>query len=105
MRCLNCQTEMTNYDVITKAAELSYDVCEKCGSIWLDRGELDKMAFEVSGSIEFSSEGGTSVTEDASKDCPRCDDSRSLRSTSSARATLFCIIARIAVAFGSMAAN
>ena len=46
MRCLNCNAEMVNYDVITKKAELSYDVCEKCGSLWLDAGELDKMAFK-----------------------------------------------------------
>jgi Zn-finger nucleic acid-binding protein len=59
MRCLNCNTEMTNYDVVTKSAELSYDVCEKCGSLWLDRGELDKMAFQVAGSIEVCSEQET----------------------------------------------
>src|SRR5207237_5310328 len=28
MRCLNCDTEMMNYDVITRSAKLSYDVCE-----------------------------------------------------------------------------
>src|SRR5437773_287103 len=56
MRCLNCNAEMVNYDVTTRKAELSYDVCEKCGSLWLDAGELDKMAFQVTGSIEFCSE-------------------------------------------------
>ena len=74
MRCLNCQTEMTNYDVITKNAELSYDVCEKCGSLWLDRGELDKMAFQVAGSIEFCSAEEASISELTPKKCPRCDD-------------------------------
>jgi Zn-finger nucleic acid-binding protein len=63
MRCLNCQKEMTNYDVVTKNAELSYDVCEKCGSLWLDRGELDKMAFQVEGSIEFCSEEEAKIAE------------------------------------------
>ena len=47
---------MTNYDVVIKSAELSYDVCEKCGGLWLDRGELYKMAFQVAGSIEVCSE-------------------------------------------------
>ena len=73
MRCLNCDSEMVNYDVTTRKAELSYDVCERCGSLWLDAGELDKMAFDVTGSIEFSSE-----EEDKSarptRNCPRCDD-------------------------------
>src|SRR4051812_44962141 len=74
MLCLNCQTEMTNYDVITKNAELAYDVCENCGSLWLDGGELDKMAFQVAGSIEFCSEEESNVAEQAPKRCPRCDD-------------------------------
>lgn len=76
MRCLNCQTEMTNYDVVTKNAELSYDVCEKCGSLWFDRGELDKMAFQVTGSIEFCSEEEAKIVEKASKNCPRCLESQ-----------------------------
>jgi Zn-finger nucleic acid-binding protein len=73
MRCRNCNAEMTNYDVVTKTAELSYDVCEKCGSLWLDRGELDKMAFQVSGSIEFCSERDARLSERPCKTCPRCD--------------------------------
>jgi Zn-finger nucleic acid-binding protein len=76
MRCLNCRKEMTNYDVVTKNAELSYDVCEKCGSLWLDRGELDKMAFQVTGSIEFCSEEEAKIAEKVSKNCPRCLESQ-----------------------------
>ena len=53
MKCLKCGTEMTNNQVITKKAQISYDMCEKCGSLWLDAGELDKMAFQVEGSIEY----------------------------------------------------
>jgi uncharacterized protein len=74
MRCLNCNAEMVNYDVTTKKAELSYDLCEKCGSLWLDAGELDKMAFQVAGSIEFCSEE-ENKTERPTRKCPRCDDS------------------------------
>jgi Zn-finger nucleic acid-binding protein len=73
MQCLNCKAEMFNYDVTTSNGELSYDLCEKCGSLWLDAGELDKMAFKVEGSIEFSTEdehGG--VTAKKVKECPRC---------------------------------
>jgi Zn-finger nucleic acid-binding protein len=73
MRCLNCNSEMVNYDVTTKHGELSYDICEKCGSLWLDRGELDKMAFEVEGSIEFCSEEEDKTPEAKIKNCPRCD--------------------------------
>ena len=31
-------------------------MCEHCGSLWLDAGELDKMAFQVEGSIEYCEE-------------------------------------------------
>jgi Zn-finger nucleic acid-binding protein len=74
MRCLNCHAEMVNYDVTTAKAELSYDVCEKCGSLWLDAGELDKMAFQVQGSIEFSSDEEVAASGKALRKCPRCDD-------------------------------
>jgi uncharacterized protein len=75
MECLNCGTEMTNNNVTTKHGSISYDACDKCGSLWLDAGELDKMAFQVEGSIEYCS-----TEKDAAKDphpmkCPRCDDS------------------------------
>src|SRR5438552_18717520 len=73
MHCLNCNAEMVNYDVTTKKAELSYDMCEKCGSLWLDAGELDKMAFQVVGSIEFCSEEEDKTTGPTKK-CLRCED-------------------------------
>ena len=59
MQCLNCKIEMFNYDVTTKKAQLSYDTCERCGSLWLDAGELDKLAFQIQGSIESCSEEKT----------------------------------------------
>lgn len=73
MHCLNCQSDMVNYDVTTSRDEISYDVCEQCGSLWLDRGELDKMAFKVEGSIEFCSVEETNIAEAKAKICPRCD--------------------------------
>ena len=73
MRCLNCNTEMVNYDVTSRKAKLFYDVCEKCGSLWLDARELDKMAFKVAGSIEFCSEEEDKTPESKVKNCPRCD--------------------------------
>ena len=75
MNCLNCGTEMMNYDVTTKQGEISYDTCEKCGSLWLDAGELDKMAFQVEGSIEYCSEEKSGKPDSKPKMCPRCDGS------------------------------
>lgn len=74
MRCLNCNAEMVNYDVTTKNAELSYEICEKCGSLWLDAGELDKMAFQVTGSIELCSDEEDKTSDKGVRKCPRCED-------------------------------
>lgn len=75
MDCLNCGAEMTNNDVLTKHGEIKYDACDKCGSLWLDRGELDKMAFQVDGSIESCSEEKDDQPDPRPLKCPRCDNS------------------------------
>jgi uncharacterized protein len=74
MKCLNCGTEMVTNQVVTKKDSISYDMCEKCGSLWLDAGDLDKMAFKTVGSIEYCEEIGTDEPEEKPKKCPRCDD-------------------------------
>jgi uncharacterized protein len=74
MNCLNCNTEMTNNLVETKNDEISYDMCEACGSLWLDSGELDKIANQVTGSIEFCSTDKVEANSEKTKSCPRCGD-------------------------------
>jgi Zn-finger nucleic acid-binding protein len=74
MKCLNCGTEMTTNQVVTKKDSISYDMCDKCGSLWLDAGDLDKMAFKTTGSIEYCEEIGSDEAEKKPKKCPRCDD-------------------------------
>jgi Zn-finger nucleic acid-binding protein len=75
MKCLNCGTEMTTNQVVTKKSSISYDMCDKCGSLWLDAGDLDRMAFNVTGSIEYCEETETDEPEKKPKKCPRCEDS------------------------------
>ncbi len=64
---------MMNYEAHTLTHTLSYDLCESCGGLWLDHGELDKMAFKVQGSIEFCSEDEVKGISKAAKTCPRCN--------------------------------
>ena len=55
MDCLRCHQRML---IVTEShffRHLVYDVCDRCGGLWLDRGELDKLAFQTPGSIEKSS--------------------------------------------------
>jgi Zn-finger nucleic acid-binding protein len=79
MTCLNCGAEMMNNQVSTKNDLVSYDMCEKCGSLWLDKGELDKMAFQVEGSIEYCSQDPVEEPEKHIRKCPRCDNSNLYR--------------------------
>lgn len=74
MKCLNCNTEMMNNLVQTKKEQISYDLCEACGSFWLDAGELDKMAFQVEGSIEYCSKDRVEGVLEPINKCPRCDN-------------------------------
>ena len=76
MNCLNCGNEMTNYFVQIKKDQISYDICEKCGSLWLDKGELDKTAFQVEGSIEYCSTKKATKIQGSIKSCPRCEEEK-----------------------------
>lgn len=73
MKCLNCGKEMVNYEIRKIAGTLSYDSCESCGGLWLDRGELDKMAYQVEGDVEFCSEEEIEKNSETTKKCPRCN--------------------------------
>jgi Zn-finger nucleic acid-binding protein len=48
-------------------------MCPECGSLWLDAGELDKMAYQVEGSIEFSSREPAEGAHGRGRHCPRCE--------------------------------
>jgi len=71
MKCLSCNSEMMNYEVHTISQHISYDVCESCGGLWLDKGALDKMAFQVDGDIEYCSKEEVDGPG-STKHCPRC---------------------------------
>jgi len=74
MKCLNCSNEMINHDVYTKKQNMAYDLCEECGSLWLDKGEFDKMAFQVEGSVECCSKklsDDANLDDEKIKHCPR----------------------------------
>lgn len=75
MKCLNCANEMINNQLVREKDRISYDMCEQCGSLWLDSGELDKMAFQVQGSIEYCEQEKDKEPEKQVKKCPRCGDS------------------------------
>jgi Zn-finger nucleic acid-binding protein len=73
MTCLDCGKEMASYEVHTSSTTATYDVCEACGGLWLDKGQLDKVADQVAGDIEYcSTEEAEAATPASDKICPRC---------------------------------
>jgi Zn-finger nucleic acid-binding protein len=65
---------MINNLVQTKKEQIAYDICQACGSLWLDAGELDKIAFQVDGSVEYCSKDKAEGIPEATNKCPRCED-------------------------------
>jgi len=55
------------------------DVCENCGGLWLDKGELNKIAHPIQGDLEFCSHehfDGKNLTELL---CPNCNGEKLLK--------------------------
>ena len=78
MTCLDCGKEMASYEVHNASASATYDVCESCGGLWLDKGELDKVADQVDGDIEYCSTE-EAATPASAKVCPRCPSENLLK--------------------------
>ncbi len=71
MKCLNCGTGMVNILFESRGEKTSYDVCRECGSLWLDAGELNKMAEQVPGDLEICTPSDETPPS-GKKECPRC---------------------------------
>lgn len=78
MKCLSCHHPLVNVQESHFFRHLTYDVCNTCGGMWLDRGELDKIALQTPGSVEQSSLYEMREEEDK-KSLPRTLSVRCLR--------------------------
>jgi len=73
MNCPRCKTSTATRTI--KDAEL--DICESCGGIFFDRGELNAVAEPTSGDLEYSTiheESFRHTDAFAATPCPRCPD-------------------------------
>ncbi len=76
MQCLNCGALMTSIIIQTRDNQVQYNICEKCGSLWLPKGELNKMAYQVDGNIEKCTEEQIAGAKSSYKQCPSCKYSK-----------------------------
>lgn len=70
LKCPKCKNqELTSKDV----SGTPIDQCEKCGGLWLDKGELNKIAHPIQGDVEFCTHTETGDKKLSGIKCPRCD--------------------------------
>ncbi len=72
MNCPRCKRPFGT----RKVGQTEVEACDRCGGLFLDRGELDRVAAPHQGDLEFSTVHGDSHQhEDAygPTPCPRCD--------------------------------
>lgn len=74
MKCPNCRQKMVEKLEQTPRGPIYYDLCEACGGIWFDAGEMDAMVLQVFDSVEASSIDKASGIPEALRQCPRCKD-------------------------------
>ena len=75
MKCPKCGASLRRL----KRGDVAIDACDLCYGIWLDRGELEQITSKegkVQDSVKALKEvlsEEPAVTEEASKNCPRCE--------------------------------
>jgi Zn-finger nucleic acid-binding protein len=75
MKCLSCRGEMLEKLAQSPRGPVYYDVCEACGGIWFDPGEMDAMVLQrVYQSVELESRDMAKGVSESLRRCPRCAD-------------------------------
>ncbi len=74
MKCLGCRQKMVEKLEYTRRGPVYYDVCEACGGMWFDVGEMDAMVLQVFDSVEASSKDRARGISEPLRKCPRCGD-------------------------------
>ncbi len=73
MKCLNCEQDLIKHTIRTTEQEVYYFLCPTCESLWLPRGQLDRMADQVEGSVEVSTRTDASADVNPTRPCPCCE--------------------------------
>jgi uncharacterized protein len=77
IKCPQCsETKLTKRDY--KGTPV--DICEGCGGLWLDKGELNKVAHPIQGDLEFCSrEHADKQSQFTELECPNCPGKKLLK--------------------------
>jgi Zn-finger nucleic acid-binding protein len=72
VKCLGCHAEMMEKTRQTRRGLVYYDICEACGGVWFDAGEMDAVVLQVFRSVEASSRDKAEGISESQRRCPRC---------------------------------
>ncbi len=76
IKCPHCvETKLTERDF----QGVPVDVCESCGGVWLNKGELNKVAHPIQGDIEFCSYEHSCQQNLTDLACPNCPGEKLLK--------------------------
>jgi len=76
MNCPSCSGKMKS--VIEP--DVTTDVCQNCGGIFLDKGELNAFATAFAGDIEYCSiDHDTHIDRFPTRTCPKCSDQKMIK--------------------------
>ena len=69
-KCPVCENQrLTNHNF--KGTPI--DICDNCGGLWLDKGELNAIAHPITGDIEFCSQEHVGEVRLSGINCPKCE--------------------------------
>jgi Zn-finger nucleic acid-binding protein len=72
VKCLGCRRKMVEKSKETPRGLVYYDVCDACGGIWFDVGEMDAMVLQLYESVEKASRDRAEGVSEPPRKCPRC---------------------------------
>ena len=76
LKCPSCKNKTL---INSEFKNTPVDICENCRGVWLDKGELNKVAHPIQGDIEFCSHEHTGQKSLSGLYCPRCEGEELLK--------------------------
>ena len=77
-RCPRCEIQLRRQDI----DGVTIEYCTKCNGLCLDSGELDQLAAQTAGSVEYSTISDDSLQNDDGRpeiNCPKCEATAKMR--------------------------
>ena len=71
LKCPQCEDMELKKELVSETPDF---VCDECAGIWLEKGELNKIAHPIDGDLEYCTHEYSGEKERSGHKCPRCSD-------------------------------